>query len=965
MRYPLILIASILLISAEFSSAQYFNTGEDPSSLKWMQIKTGRFTVIYPKSYEAGGLAYAKALDDAYLKLGSIYPEMKFKIPVIIHNLTTQSNGYVAWAPKRMEIYPTPAQNTIPLGNETQLAIHELTHVLQMESLNKGFTKGLSFLLGEQTTGIVAGLLPLWFFEGEAVFAESYLSESGRGRIPSFQKQLKAIAVEKQGMYKYDKVLNGSFKDFIPDHYQSGYQMVTWAITKYNPQVWGRVLSYTGRRPFTLNPSNLSLSENYGLTKKRLFQETFDSLKTIWTSDVNQDNTSNYETINPDKNGEYINYYSPVYAGRDSIIALKTSLGATTSIVLINSVEKSEKRIHNPGYLYPWFLSFGNGKLVWVESQPDPRWQNRDYSVIKLMNLKTRKITRLSQRSRYMAASISSDGRMIAAVENTTSNINNLVIIEPETGVIIHSVKAPGNVYLQRPQWSKQNDYLTVIYLTEEGEGIMSYSLKNQIWQPLVKAGRDDIQSTFISNDSLFFISSKSGTENLYLQTSGKKPQRLTRSRFGATDIYIEEDRVYFSDYTSLGNNISVTRLGDFKDSEKRFSSTESFLINRLDNNSQTSDNNSVIEYKSEPYRKWKHLFKFHSWMPFYADIEEIKSDPASIRPGASIMTQNYLSTLISTVGYEYTSEKQHVLHTRVTWKGWYPVIESRLDFGNNPYILKAGETVNNPSEIKSGLSFSNAVSVPLHFSSGTFMQYIRPSFTTNYRNDYIYIQEEGSYDYGQTILSGRLYFSNFRRTAKRDLYPRLAQTFDLNYYFTPTDRKIYGTALTLKTSLYFPGIFPNNSIKLRFEKEKQVPSKFLYGNSASLPRGYKYIHSQDLELFSADYFFPLAYPDLSLSTLLYMKRIRAGLFYDLCRGTGNTYYLSTSDGLLSDTFVSGEETFISSGFELLADFHILRIPFLISAGIQSAWIKGSESPALKILFNIDLFGMTLGNSKL
>ena len=41
--------------------------------------------------------------------------------------------------------------------------------------------------------------------------------------------------------------------------------------------------------------------------------------------------------------------------------------------------------------------------------------------------------------------------------------------------------------------------------------------------------------------------------------------------------------------------------------------------------------------------------------MPFYADIEEIKADPASVRPGISLMTQNHLSTLISTIGYEYS----------------------------------------------------------------------------------------------------------------------------------------------------------------------------------------------------------------------------------------------------------------------------------------------------------------------
>ena len=80
-----------------------------------------------------------------------------------------------------------------------------------MESLNRGFSKGMSFVVGEQFTGIVSSLLPLWLLEGDAVFAESYLTESGRGRTPSFQKQLKALTVENGNFYSYDK----SYKRFI------------------------------------------------------------------------------------------------------------------------------------------------------------------------------------------------------------------------------------------------------------------------------------------------------------------------------------------------------------------------------------------------------------------------------------------------------------------------------------------------------------------------------------------------------------------------------------------------------------------------------------------------------------------------------------------------------------------------------------------------------------------------------
>ena len=561
MKYQKILLYTILFFYGQGIFAQYYDTGQDPASLKWMQIRTGHFTVIYPQIYGSGGLAFARSLDEAYSKLISLYPERKFKIPVVIHCFTTQSNGYVAWAPRRMEIYPTPEQNTIPLDPETQLAIHELTHVFQMESLNRGFSKAMSFLLGEQFTGVTSSLLPLWFLEGEAVFAESALTESGRGRTPSFQKELKAISVEKPKMLNYDKIVNGSYRDYIPNHYQSGYQMVAWAMTKYDPQIWNRAIDFTGKQPLTLNPVNISLKRSAGLTKKRLYKETFDTLKTIWSEDVSERKAVSYETLNPDKNGKYFNYHSPVFAGTDSIIAIKTSLSDPPSFVLINPKEKTEKKIHIPGQFYPWFISYSNGKLVWVENQPDKRWENRNYSVIRLMHLRNSRTIRLSRKSRYLSASISPDGRKIAAIENTVNNLNNIVIIDSENGTVIQSAPAPGNVSLQRPQWAATGEFITVISLSEAGEGILSYKLANKEWVTLVESGRADLQSTALRNDSLFFISSLSGTDNIYLRTPDGNIIKLTESRFGTEDLCIRDGEILFSDYSSYGNNICSTSL--------------------------------------------------------------------------------------------------------------------------------------------------------------------------------------------------------------------------------------------------------------------------------------------------------------------------------------------------------------------------------------------------------------------
>jgi hypothetical protein len=979
MKYFRALFCICFIFLSGVSSAQYYNTGQDPASLKWMQIKTGRFTVIYPQTYGDAGIDFARSLDNAYSKLTSLYPEKKFRIPVIIHNYSTESNGYVAWAPSRMEIYPTPDQNSIPLDPNTQLAIHELTHVLQMESLNKGFTKAMSYIAGQQFPGIVSSLLPLWFLEGDAVFSESVLTGSGRGRVPSFQKQLKAMMIEKGHVYKYDKIVNGSFRDFVPDHYQTGYQMMAWSYAKYDPQMWKKALSFTAGAPFTINPVNLSLRKSAALTKKRLFRETFDTLKTLWTADYLRSGSESYEVLNPPKGKNYVNYYSPILAGNDSIIAIKTSLTDPPSFVLIRPSEKSEEKIHIPGYTYPWFISYGKGKLVWVEAHTDPRWENRTWSVIKIMDIRERTIRQLTGKTRYMSASVSPDGNYIAATENTIDNRNNLLILDAWNGYKLHAVQAPGNASLQRPQWDASGKTLSVIYLTEQGEGILKFSLTDKTWHTLIEAGNDDIQSSYLRNDSLFFVSSHSGTDNIYLCKPDKSVVPLTKSRFGISDLNVTGYLLLFSDYTSSGNNISYTTLPTGMGKAEIKKNESSYLINRFKSESSVSKSYGDQVYTPVPYRKWQNLFRFHSWMPFYADIEKIQDDPTSVRPGFTLMSQNNLSTLISTFGYEY-SDQRHKFHSSIKWLGWYPVFESVIDYGNSIYVEKFGQDVADPSDITNGYSWTNTIYLPLSFYGGRFTKYLYLSASSTLKSDYIYLKDKGIYDNLQNQLTGRVYFSNYQRSAIRDIHPKWAQTLDFSYSYYPFDRDIYGDVLSARTAFYFPGLMKNHGFKLRLETEKQNPEKFVLGNRVSFARGYigartwnddKYYYniiSKELQFGSVDYFMPLAYPDFNLAGILYLTRIRTDFFYDFTRGTDNYVFVSDINSLgkrvISTENHNYSETFKSFGVQLMTDFYVFRIPFMISSGIEASWRALGEYPYVKLLLNIDVFGMNIGKKR-
>jgi hypothetical protein len=964
-RLKIAFLPAVLLLLPFSVQSQYYNTGQDPASLKWLQVKTGRFNVIYPENYGPAGLEFARTLENAYSDLSAFFPESKFKIPVIIHNYTTQSNGYVAWAPRRMEVYPTPEQNTIPLSAYSQLALHELTHVLQMESINSGFSKVISFIAGQQFPGAVSALLPKWYMEGEAVFAETLLSQSGRGRSPAFHNSLKALVIEKGGIYKYDKMFNGSYRDFTPDYYQYGYQMVAWSLLNYDKQLWNKVLGFTANRPYTLNPVNISLKRNSGLTKKQLYYQTFDTLTSLWKKDIEISGAVDYSIINPVKKSRYEGYNSAVYAGCDSVIAVKTSMINPVSFVLIRPSEKSEKKLFIPGNLYPWFISFASRKIVWVELQTDPRWDNRNFSVIKLFDLRSATVHQLTFRSRYMAASISPDGRMIAASENTIKNINSLVLINPVNGSVIESIPSPNNAYLQRPQWSDDGKKITFISLTEEGEGILVFSFTEKRWANLLKEGRDDLQASYLRNDSLFYVSSLSGTDNIFILTPERKKLALTRSKFGATDLYVEGDKVYFSNYSSSGNNICSVSISEADDYAESKSGRASYLIDRFENSQAESKVSNASDLTPEPYRKWKHLFGIHSWMPLYADLEQIQSDPASIRPGFAILSQNHLSTLTASAGYEYSIDKRHKFHSLIKWEGWYPVIESRLDYGNEPVIDLFGETpVFIPSSVKPGIRFNNSIYIPWFFSTGKFSQYFYPFITAEYQNNNLYIKETGSYDYGQTRVTGRLYLANYHKSGYRDIYPRFGQVIDASYQYAPFDDRIYGSDINLKSSFYFPGFLRNHGIRIRYETENQKFVKYLTANKIHYPRSYSDIISRELEFFSVDYTAPLLYPDFNIASFFYLIRIRTGLFYDSARGTDN-YYLTIKDGSrIIDYFVEGKEIFSSFGINLISDFYLLRIPYPVSAGVEAAWKSFSEAPSFELLFNIDIYGMNIGKLK-
>ena len=315
--------------------------------------------------------------------------------------------------------------------------------------------------MGEHYTGLISGMLPKWYLEGHAVFNETLYGGYGRGNSAAFQKSLKAITATKGGIYKYDKLLNGSYKILS----QAIIILISGrndSFLEYGEDIWNDVMDFTARYPFTVTPVYFSLKKNTGYSRKGLYEFTFDTLGKLWTMDLELSDTKEYEPIVKASEREYQSYYSPVIVGQDHIVALKTSMSNSIRLVSINMADSTEKVIHIPGDIYPYEISASKDRIVWVEKVPDPRWGNRDFSIVKIMDFSTGRVKRLTSKTRYMSVAISPDGKRIAAVNNSVDNKNSVDILDAETGALLISYPTKDNMFLENPDWSFDSDKITL-----------------------------------------------------------------------------------------------------------------------------------------------------------------------------------------------------------------------------------------------------------------------------------------------------------------------------------------------------------------------------------------------------------------------------------------------------------------------------------------------------------------------
>lgn len=928
-----LLIYSFIL-NALFLLAQEQN----PPNILWKSIETPHFQIIFPSEIEDEAQRVANTMeivckyDTSSLKT---YPK---PVSLVLNNREMISNAYAALAPRYMQFYLKPPQRVTNLSSldwVQLLAIHEYRHIVQYSKNRRYFTKFMTYLFGDIGLLMMQYSIPNWFFEGDAIIAETVLTKGGRGRVPAFAMPIRAYAMENIN-FTYDRAYLGTYRTFYPSWYHLGYHLTTYGRNNYGKYFWENVLDRTSKFSFWPYAFGNSLKKQSGMNIKQFYNAAIHELDSLWRKQELQIHQTPAITVNKTKKRSFTEYYYPQFDNNGNIIAVKQTLDEIGNFIKINSEGKEQNITATDADIF-----YVQGKYaLWARYIPDIRWGQQSFTDIVIYNFDNNKEITLSKKGKYLSPALSPDGSKIVAVKFDKEQNSLLVILHSGTGKELAAYSIGDNDYIRMPAWSDDGKYIVFTHSKYMGANIGLLNLENGTISVIKAANYENIGRPVFYKNYILYNSNYSGIDNIYaINIDTKEIYQLTSRKYGAFNANVSKDgdKLIFQDYSTSGFNIALMDLKpeNWKKIENVSNTDIKYFETLIEQEAGKSIFNDTNEFKKYPIsdKKYRSGLKLHSWGIYpYLTLLDI-----------GIMADNYLKTTSLRTGYLYNiNEKTGGGYLSFYYAKFYPVFGfSGIYMQNSRSYEFSDGTIQ--TRYWDELSLNASISFPFNFSRGIYYRKLNLSTGALFKyisgKEFRVLDESGNGSFTPLYIKAK--FSNLRRQAYRDIAPKFGQILavDYNHIFNYDDYK--GYLFSARSAFYFPGLFPNNSIKLAASYEKQIDfdtdnyqSLYYFSSLMSMPRGYDAQTFDKIYKLTADYKLPLVYPDLSIGPLAYINRISVAGFYDYAKG-----YLG---GQSSD--------YNSAGFSLSFRVNIFRIRYPFEIGFQYARLLNSGTDNFSFL---------------
>ncbi|MDB5262273.1 MAG: hypothetical protein JWQ14_1554 [Adhaeribacter sp.] len=924
------------------SPAAFAQTGTNPPSVKWRQINTENFRLIFPAELAAEGQRMANTMEYIHRPLSGSLGHPPHKLPLVLQNQGVISNGFVALSPRRSEFYTTAPQSYNLAGTNNWLnllALHEFRHVVQYEKAYHSRVKLAYYPFGQN--GILAlsnAAVPSWFWEGDAVATETAFSPSGRGRIPDFHLLFRTTLLER-GPYRYNKQHLGSFRDNVPNHYVTGYHLVTHVRRKAGRDIWGQVMQQALDQfyvPFTFSRA---MKQNTGKRLIATYRDMTRELDSLWTRQADSVPQTPATVLTQRKSRTYTDYLYPQPLSDGGFVALKSGLGDIPVFVRLDADGSNERKIFTPGILNnSGMLSVANDKIVWSEYEYDPRWETRNYSVVKTYDLVTQTYRVLKRQTRLAAPAFSADAQNIAAIEVSTDNINSLIILNAETGAEIKRLPSPQNDFISMPRWAPDGKNVVLLRTRNNTRTITQVNLETGTFTDLMPPTTENIGHPVMAGRYICFNSPHNGIEKIFaLNLDNRQIYQVAARRYAGINPAPTPDgkQLLFNDFSVKGYNVATMPLNP---ADWTLAPVSQPGINYYASLVAQEGAPHILAgvpaqtYPVEKYNRLKNIFNPHSWLPTI--------EPETNAVSLAVSSQDILSTALSTVGYTRNlSENSSRVFAGVSYLGFYPVIN--LTGATGYRVTKENDQTNQWREknITAGLA------LPLNLTRSKYLQSL--NLATNAQINSIsdfYRTRRSLTEQANGVLRNVNYSVSYARAlrrSRRDLAGRFEQRASVYYNHTPFGGDYQGEIFTATARLAFPGLFRHHSLQLTGNYQQEDTREYVFNSPMRFPRGYGYRPHDSFYGGSVQYRLPVWYPDIALGPFLYFQRLKSNIFYDYGRG----------ERFDRQNQLNRNYTYQSVGLELTTDFNFMRLQgVLFESGVRVLYRPDTQKPSLELI---------------
>jgi len=856
----------LLLILAISINARAQQFGGNPPSLKWKQITTDTARVIFPLGLEKQAQDISTLVHDLALTTQKTIGNQLTRIDIVLQPFPTTANGYVSLGPFRSEFFLTPRQNSFELGSlpwHKTLALHEYRHVQQYSNFRRGLSKAFYILFGEEGQALANSLsIPDWFYEGDAVYQETLLSNQGRGRLPFFFNDYRSIWASGKS-YSWMKLRNGSYRDLVPDHYKLGYILTAYGYEKYGADVWKNITGDAASFKGLFYPFQKSFKRHTNQTYHSFRNEAIEYFKKDFKTRSDRVSTFGRANTHFAANEEF-----PYWINDQNIVYLKSDFRNIPSFYTRNVNTGKEKKIRQKSISTDDYFSFNNDRIVYSAYEPDARWGWKNYEILKVLDISTGEEKKLTNKTRYLSPDISPDGNKVVAVNSKLTGENDLHIIDAHNGRVLNKIPNREGYIFTYPKFYGNNKIVAAVrdYRGQMALGIFD---TNGISEWVTDFSMNVIGFPQVRNDTITFTMAEGGQDKLFIWVNGKTYRfdpDAPNTTTGDYQLSLRNGKYIWSSFTSAGFHL-FNGPGTFTEINISTGENNFYNLKKLQQPVNLIDDTTVAARPIQKYSNSYRLFNFHSWRPYFSDPEY----------SYSLISQNILNTLQTELYFTYNRNEQFKqTGAIISYGALFPVISAGGSYTFDRSFTDSARVITwNEFNALAGLS------VPLSFAGGTFFQNLNLSgafvtkqvfYTGSSKTNF----NDKRFNYAEWSISA----TNQQLRARQHIFPRFAQSFLARYRHIINNYTAH--QLLLNSSLYFPGFFPNHSIVLQGSyQHRDTLQQYTFSNSFPISRGYTDIDFPRMWKIGANYHFPIAYPDKGFGNILYLLRLRGNVFYD------------------------------------------------------------------------------------